>query len=708
MIICRDQRNGNGCGATNATGALRCQTCGMSLRYGLELHDPGTVVGNYTIIRVIGHGGFGAVYLSKHVQAEQSSDYVALKQTLDPNGIRSFYREFEVLQHLHSPHLPRYDEMFEDGDNGYLVMEFIPGQSLSDILTRHRGPLLESQVLGYALQICDGLEFLHQQKPPLLHRDIKPANIRFTPDGLIKLVDFGLIKQADQTTRSTIRGAGSMPYAPLEQYGSSGQHTDQRSDIYSLGATFYHLLTAIEPLSAGTRISTSPDPLQSVQALNPHVSSHVSHAIATAMSLFQQERFADTFSFKQALLGIVAVKPSSGPRTTTKLGDSEPLSVEAEAQNSPRRQYDAHVLPTTAPSSASLSNASLSSTSSSNQSLAVQARLFRSLGHMDAITSIVYSPDEQTLVSASRDHTVRLWRVSDGRLVRTLRGHTQQVNRVVYSPDGLTLASVSDDMSIRIWQVADGRLQGVLEGHRDSVNDARYSQDGQLLATTGIDGTIRLWQIASGDLLHVFGHPDSMVTCMAYHAPSDVLIGGDRDGLVHLWQARDGQVLATLKGHQQPVTALVSAPDGTTLVSGDAVGSICVWSLESYQLQRTLEGHSQAITSMVYHPDGQLLTSVSQDQTVRLWDVVHGQQMYWLQGHTDAVQHVAYTPDGQILATASSDTHVCLWDMTDARLLHTIEEHTGPVVQVLFAASGRLLASASTDGTTRLWRIEHE
>jgi serine/threonine-protein kinase len=319
MLICTAQQpDGTTCGAENpaASPTQLCQKCGASLRRALEIHDPGTVIGHYRIVQVIGFGGFGAVYEAEHIQ---NRGRVALKEAFDPNNIRGFRSEFDVLQYLSHTNLPRYYEIFETQGNGYLVMEFVRGQSLEDVLNSQRGPLPESLVLGYAIQMCDALSYLHSQEPVILHRDIKPANIRLTPEGLIKLVDFGLLKQGTQTTRMTIRGAGTLQYAPVEQYGGI-EHTDIRSDIYSLGATLYHLLTGIPPLPANVRLAQS-DLLPPPRSLVPSLSPHVSSAISTAMNLVQQERYPDAATFKQALMG------------------SSPLSSHLTVQVSPPQQH---------------------------------------------------------------------------------------------------------------------------------------------------------------------------------------------------------------------------------------------------------------------------------------------------------------------------------------------------------------------------------
>ncbi|MFV9505158.1 MAG: serine/threonine protein kinase [Oscillochloridaceae bacterium umkhey_bin13] len=278
------------------------------MRYALNLRDPGSTIGQYAIQEVIGYGGFGVVY--KAIDRARPGHEVALKETFDPDSIRSFQSEFQLLHHLRHDNLPTYETMFETEGNGFLVMEYVAGQNLEDVLKRRQGPLLESQVLGYALQVCDALIYLHSQRQPLIHRDIKPANIRLTPDALVKLVDFGLTKAGSQQTQSSRRGL-TPAYAPIEQWGIGAHGTDPRSDIYSLGATLYHLLTGKEPLPVTDRISGAHDTLPPMQPANPSLSAQVAVAVFKAMSIDPQQRYPDVAKFKQALRGSDPLRKAS-------------------------------------------------------------------------------------------------------------------------------------------------------------------------------------------------------------------------------------------------------------------------------------------------------------------------------------------------------------------------------------------------------------
>ena len=218
--------------------------------------------GRYRINRIIGQGGMGSIYLADDLRLE--GRLCALKEVehdrslppeLAKQAREQFLREATVLARLDHPNLPKVSDFFSIGIRDYLVMDFVPGKDLRTLMieSRHKGDFLpEREVLSWANQIADALVYLHSQNPPILHRDIKPSNLKLTPSGLVKLVDFGLVKilASDEVTITVLQGRGTALYTPLEQYGGDTGHTDARSDIYAFGSTLYHLLTNHAPIEA--------------------------------------------------------------------------------------------------------------------------------------------------------------------------------------------------------------------------------------------------------------------------------------------------------------------------------------------------------------------------------------------------------------------------------------------------------------------------
>lgn len=219
-----------------------------------------------------------------------------------------FYREASVLARLDHPSLPKVSDYFTDDGRELLVMDYVPGRDLKELMdeARRQGKFLpEDQVLDWAAQLCDALAYLHSQEPPVLHRDIKPSNIKLTPRGAIKLVDFGLVKvlaSDESRTVTVVQGRGTLQYTPLEQYGGDTGHTDARSDIYALGATLYHLLTGASPVDAKQRF-LKPGALTPPRQINSEISLRSERALLRAMAMHPDDRPADVLQFRDQLIG---------------------------------------------------------------------------------------------------------------------------------------------------------------------------------------------------------------------------------------------------------------------------------------------------------------------------------------------------------------------------------------------------------------------
>jgi eukaryotic-like serine/threonine-protein kinase len=278
--------------------------------------ESGTILRErYRLTNIVGKGGMGNVYRAEDLRLpgrlcalkEIRPDPLATPESRDQARVQ-FLQEASILAQLDHPNLPKVSDYFSAEGNEYLVMDYVPGNDLQQILraSQEQGENLDQEtVLAWAEQIIDALDYLHRQDPPVLHRDIKPSNIKLTPDNRIKLVDFGLVKLLapdEARTITVLQGKGTALYTPLEQYGGEGSHTDARTDIYALGATLYHLLTGYPPPDAKVRF-LNPANLRPPVVLNDGLDQHVSEAIMWAMEMHPNDRPSSIRIFQEALEG---------------------------------------------------------------------------------------------------------------------------------------------------------------------------------------------------------------------------------------------------------------------------------------------------------------------------------------------------------------------------------------------------------------------
>ncbi|MEZ2241001.1 hypothetical protein [Microcoleus sp.] len=350
-------------------------------------------------------------------------------------------------------------------------------------------------------------------------------------------------------------------------------------------------------------------------------------------------------------------------------------------------------------------------------------------GHGDVVWGLNFSPDGQTIASASVDKTVKLW-ARGGSLLATFKGHTNNVTSVAFSPDSKTIASGSLDKTIKLWKT-DGTLLATFKGHTNSVTSVTFSPDGQTIASSSTDKTVKLWK-TDGTLLQTIQQLAPVNWVSLSHNGQIIAVASD-DGTVKLWSS-DGRLIANLwhSENKKPskVYTVSFSPDGETLASGGEDNTVKIWNVSSLQnnpqvnsvdktdlLLTTLRGHSKWVFGVSFSPDGQTLASGGADRTVKLWSLVdiHGKHLLdggkfkpvgrllrTFEGHADRVTQVSFSPDGKTLASASFDKTIRLWRLDDVPL-KTLDGHHNRVLSVTFSPDGQRLASASMDKTIKIW-----
>jgi WD40 repeat protein len=368
-------------------------------------------------------------------------------------------------------------------------------------------------------------------------------------------------------------------------------------------------------------------------------------------------------------------------------------------------------------------------------------------GHAFAVHSVAVSPSGELIASAGADGTVKLWRMSDGALLRTLTGHDGDVNGVAFSPNGSLVASAGADGTVRVWRVQDGQLQHTLTHGGGIALSVAFAPNGQLLASGGEDGTVKLWRVATGAEERTIPAHELWVSSVAFSPSGGVLASASADGTVKLWQVANGQPVGDIQAHALWVTHIAFSPDGQLLASagedgtvklwrvadgeltrtlnyspdapafsvafssdgsqlaaGGGANYIRVWRVSDGTLQRTLTGHTAQVVSVVFAPSSPLLVSGGADSAIRVWQADTGALLRTLTGHTAQVASVAFSPDGSLLASGSGDSTVRIWRTADGGLQRTLIGHDAGITSVAFSSNGSLLASASEDGVVKLWR----
>lgn len=334
--------------------------------------------------------------------------------------------------------------------------------------------------------------------------------------------------------------------------------------------------------------------------------------------------------------------------------DATSLVIERDENNN--QVYQRLLLPTPRPECASTPTPVVST----QEALAVLK------GHTAGVWDVAFSPDGKTIASGSVDNTLRLWNVSQARLLRTMQGHPFPVLRVVYAYNGATLLTGSTDGLLRGWDVASGRLTRTYEGHTGWITGLDVARDGRWYASSAEDSTVRLWRPSNRTSEEIIDEGMTGVRSVVFAPDASAIAWGEGDGTVRV-RTLSGIWRGALKMGSQPCRSLQFSPDGELLASGMEDGLIRIWRMDDGTLLQTLYGHTGAINGLAFSLEGGWLVSASQDGTLRLWRFENGSFLALparvLVGHEGGVTSVDISPKEPLIVSGSEDATLRLWEL---------------------------------------------
>ncbi len=318
-------------------------------------------------------------------------------------------------------------------------------------------------------------------------------------------------------------------------------------------------------------------------------------------------------------------------------------------------------------------------------------------GHSGPVTSVAFSTSRDSILTGSTDSTAILWDLK-GNPIQTFHGHDHEVSSVAFAPDGKSILTGSKDKTAILWDQEGKKIQ-TFSGHYDWVNSVAFSPDGQMILTGSRDNTAILWDLKGNKIQTFLGHTD-IVTSVAFAPNGQSILTGSWDHTAILWDL-NGNKIQNLQGHKDFVSSVAFSPDGNSILTGSWDNTASLWNLNGDKIQN-FEGFKSDVFSVAFSPDGKSILTGSKEETVIQWDL-KGNIVQTTKGHEDAISAISFSKDGKMILTGSKDKTAILWDLEGKRI--QTFQHKENVSSVAFSPDGQFLLTGS-DETAVLWDLE--
>ncbi len=715
----------------------------------MPLLTPGRQLGAFRLLRELGQGGGGTVWLAERDDGTYTQQ-VAIKLVWPGFGSEAllrFKQEREILARLDHPHIAR---LLDGGATAegwhYLVMEYVEGQPLTTYCRTQQLTIPARLALFRA--ICAAVQYAHQNL--IIHRDLKPSNIMVTASidgkgGTPKLLDFGIAKLLERSAQDmTLTGTGQQPFTPL--YASPEQIRNEpittASDVYSLGVLLYELLTGVRPY--GAEATTPPEQMRAVCEDDPPRPSAV---IVERLKKDEGERIKGVpvplqpAALRGDLDNIVlkALRKEAAQRypTVEQLSDDlqrhlngEPVTARPATWRYRAGKYVGRNKPFVAAASTLLLALIVGALVTFWQLRASQAReraQRRELyaadmrqagqelneGNLARVRELIAKHQPTAEAEAGDDwrgfEWYLLWHAAHAG--QTLLRHPGYDFNGDLAPDGQRLFVRSRDGKIATYDLGTRHLKELFSDQQDWIADLDVSRDGKRLAAGGrTTGVARVWDIATRRLLSEIKAHDRSVNTVALSPDGKLLATGSIEATAKVWDVATGRLLH-FEQRENWVRDVAFSPDGKVLAIANAkslypLGQLTLLETGSFRQLGALE-LSSALQQFAFSPDGTLLAGAPRDGIVRLWEVKSLKLLREFAAHNDIVWSVAFSPDGKLLASRGNDSKLRLWELsTGASFIKSFSDAEIASIAFLPSQVPDYIIATSEFGGTTLWDVD--
>jgi len=733
--------------------------------------------GHYTMHGEKGHGGIGRVLIAYD---EYIGRQIAVKELLPEidfsgsggsgtsspltgtyNVMRTrFLREARITGQLEHPSIiPVYEIGRHEDGTLYYTMHLVNGKTLSQTIEDSGTLGKRLSLLHHFYNLCNATAFAHSKN--VIHRDIKPDNVMIGEFGETVVLDWGLakvkgekdegasklkknihlLKEADGDKTIAGHALGTPAYMPPEQALGEVEEIDEKSDIYSLGAVLFQILTGKTPIKGNNAFEiisnvVNGDVLK-IKELEADAPDELTAIAEKAMAHDKEHRYENAKTLADEIKTYM-----SGEKVSVYNYSSWQLFKRFAKKNKPALVATILIFVVIVSALISISisyknlqiarlkelkekkRAHYSVAQALNEKASMLEKEQKLLtSRIYASSSLLYNPANQKSPfydsDFSKTHPLSLHLKADAiskiyREKLTLSASlifSRQTSDPLYdasfSIDDNYLAAGSFNGNVEVWDIYGKKFKS-LKAHKKGVKAVKFSPSGKLVVSVSYDNTITLWDKKTWNRLTVLeGHSDG-VRDLSFSKDGRYLASCGNDQIVIIWDLLTGAALKQLKGHNDTVNSVAFSPDGKRVVSVSYNRTVFIWDIEKGKIMHNLKGHAGNVVKVNFSSDGKLIGTTSNDKTAILWNAVTGEKLFTYRDHKDPINDISFSPTGKYVATASWDKTVKIWSIKTGKTMLTIDAHDGNVSAISFSSDGKYLASSGFDRTIKLWKINSE